>query len=74
MQKNDILLESGINELELLVFLLRDQPFCVNVAKVQAIVQYDASNVTELPDSPNAMLPKFPCYCNEVGGEMPNSV
>ncbi len=56
MQSHEILLESGTNELELLAFLLGDQPFGVNVAKVQSIVQYDSSKVTEIPESPSSML------------------
>jgi len=36
---NEILLEAGTNELELLVFRLGDVPFGINVAKVREIVQ-----------------------------------
>jgi len=56
VKKQEILLESGTNELELLTFLLRDQLFGVNVAKVQSIIQYDTSLVTKTPNAPNAML------------------
>jgi len=56
MQKQEILLESGTNEMELLTFLLGDQLFGVNVSKVQSIVQYDPSSVTKIPEAPPAML------------------
>ena len=44
-----ILLQSGTNEVELLEFTLGDQSFGVNVAKIQAIEQYDPERVTKLP-------------------------
>ncbi len=56
MNKNEILLESGTNELEVLTFMLGDQTFGVNVAKVQAIVGYDPAEVTNLPNTDDAML------------------
>ena len=34
-----ILLESGTNEMELLVFTLNETPFGINVAKVREIIQ-----------------------------------
>ena len=56
MAKQQILLESGTNEMELLEFLIRDQSFGVNVAKVQSIVQYDPKTVTKVATSPPAMM------------------
>ena len=56
MAKQDILLESGTNEMELLTFLIGDQPFGLNVVKVQAIVQYDSSSVSKIPEAPVALL------------------
>ncbi len=50
-----ILLQSGTNEVELLEFLLGDQGFGVNVAKIQAIEQFDPSRVTKLPMAHRAM-------------------
>jgi len=56
MAKQEILLESGTNEMELLTFLLEDQPFGLNVAKVEAIVQFDTSLVSKIPQAPAALL------------------
>jgi len=56
MEKQEILLESGTNEMELLEFLIGRQSFGVNVAKVQAIVCYDSSTVTKVATSPPAMV------------------
>ena len=56
MKKQEILLKSGTNEMELLTFLPSGQLFGVNVAKVQSIIQYDSSLVTKIPNAPNAML------------------
>jgi two-component system chemotaxis response regulator CheV len=36
----DILLESGTNELEIMVFIIADIPFGINVAKITEIMQY----------------------------------
>lgn len=54
--KNGILLESGTNEMELLAIQLDGQIFGVNVAKVQAIVQFDPSQVTALPKAPDGLM------------------
>ena len=51
MQQHNILLETGTNELELLTFIVDNQTFGVNVAKVKSILQYDPENITFLPDS-----------------------
>ena len=48
MAKQEILLESGTNEMELLTFLLGDQPFGLNVAKVESIEQFDSSLVSKI--------------------------
>ncbi|MFH1842196.1 MAG: chemotaxis protein CheV [bacterium] len=56
MNQEGILLESGTNEVEILEFLLRGQSFGVNVAKIQAIVQYDESQVTKIPQSHHALI------------------
>ena len=56
MANQEILLESGTNEMELLTFLLGDQPFGMNVVKVQAIVQFDSSSVSKIPEAPAALL------------------
>ncbi|MCF6147253.1 MAG: chemotaxis protein CheV [Candidatus Kuenenia sp.] len=56
MGKQQILLESGTNEMELLEFLIGGQSFGVNVAKVQSIVQYDPKTVTKVATAPPAMM------------------
>jgi len=50
MQEQRILLESGTNELELLAVLINDQPFGINVAKVQSIQKHDPKSIITLPD------------------------
>ncbi len=56
MDKQEILLASGTNELELLTFLLGNQLFGMNVLKVQSIQQYDASSLTKIPMTHHALL------------------
>ena len=48
MANDGILLESGTNEVEILEFVLGDQPFGVNVLKIQAIEQFDPGRVTRI--------------------------
>ena len=47
-ENGGILLESGTNEVEVLEFTLDGQGFGVNVLKVQAIEQFNPTNVTEI--------------------------
>jgi len=47
--KQDILLESGINELEIVIFKVGDRVLGVNVAKVECIITYQP--ITEIPNS-----------------------
>ncbi len=56
MVKQEILLQSGTNELELLTFVLGNQSFGMNVLKVQSIQQYDPSMLTKIPRAHHAML------------------
>ena len=56
MANQEILLESGTNEMELLTFLLGDQPFGLNVAKVESIEQFDSSLVSKIPAAPATLL------------------
>jgi two-component system chemotaxis response regulator CheV len=56
MASQEILLESGTNELELLTFVLGNQPFGLNVLKIQSIQQHDASTLTKIPKAHRAML------------------
>jgi len=46
---NNILLESGTNELEILVFTINQNYFGINVAKVKEIIKY--CNITSIPNS-----------------------
>lgn len=41
MKQNEILLETGTNELEIMEFTIADQVFGINVAKVREILQYE---------------------------------
>ncbi len=56
MAKQEILLESGTNELELLTFVLCGQSFGLNVLKVQSIQQYEPASLTKIPRTHHAML------------------
>ncbi|WP_321495997.1 chemotaxis protein [uncultured Desulfobacter sp.] len=56
MSEQGILLESGTNELELLAVLINDQPFGINVAKVQSIQQYDQKSIAILPNKVPGVL------------------
>lgn len=48
-KKNEILLESGTNELEVMEFMINDRSFGINVAKVVEIMQYN--RVTPMPNA-----------------------
>ena len=50
-KKNEILLESGTNELELMEFTVAGQHFGINVAKVDEIIKYGIFPVTPMPNS-----------------------
>lgn len=54
---NGILLESGTNELEILVFTLNEQRYGVNVAKVREVIE--PLNITSLPHSHDAAVGVF---------------
>jgi len=47
----DILLESGTNELEVMVFTIADVPFGINVAKITEIMQYKPKLIRPVPNS-----------------------
>lgn len=55
--QQDILLESGTNELEILVFRLGNQRYGVNVAKVREVIE--PLDITALPESHPAILGAF---------------
>lgn len=56
MEQQQILLESGTNEVEILEFLLGSQSFAINVAKVLQIMAYNPENLTKVPDGPESLL------------------
>lgn len=52
----EILLESGTNEMELLVVEVEGQLFGINVAKVKSIQKFNPEMVSKLPDYPECIL------------------
>lgn len=54
--RQEILLESGTNEMEIIEFYLDDQPFGINVHKLREIIPYDEHAVTHLPDTSASFL------------------
>lgn len=55
-QKQEILLESGTNEMEIIEFYLGTQPFGINVHKLKEIIPFDPESVTVVPGSADGML------------------
>ncbi len=55
-QKQDILLESGTNEMEIIEFYLGTQPFGINVHKLKEIITFDQEALTVVPGSGEGML------------------
>ncbi len=55
-EKQEILLESGTNEVEIIEFYLGSQSFGINVHKLREIVPYDPDVVTSLPESESSMI------------------
>lgn len=54
--KQDILLESGTNELEIIEFYVGTQPLGINVQKLKEIISFEESDLTTIPGSEPAML------------------
>lgn len=54
--KQEILLESGTNEMEIIEFYLDRQSFGINVQKLKEIIPYDERQLTTIPESAEAML------------------
>ncbi len=52
----EILLESGTNEMEILEFYLGGQSFGINVQKLREIIQYEPEKTTALPESAPSMI------------------
>ncbi|MBE9487434.1 MAG: chemotaxis protein CheV [Chloroflexi bacterium] len=55
-EKQEILLESGTNEMEIIEFYVGSQSLGINVQKLREIITYDESALTVIPDSSPAML------------------
>ncbi len=55
-QAQDILLESGTNEMEIIEFYLGRQSFGINVQKLKEIIPFDEGKLTTIPDCPSSML------------------
>ena len=55
-EKQEILLESGTNEMEIIEFYVGSQPLGINVQKLKEIISFDESVLTVIPDTPAAML------------------
>jgi two-component system chemotaxis response regulator CheV len=56
INKQEILLESGTNELEIIEFYVGTQPLGINVQKLKEIISLDESVLTTVPGSEPAML------------------
>ena len=50
MDKNNILLESGTGELEIIEFLIDGVHYAINVVKVKEVIAFDSNSLTSLPD------------------------
>ncbi|KIH76078.1 two-component system, chemotaxis family, response regulator CheV [Geoalkalibacter ferrihydriticus] len=55
LEKREILLESGTNEVEIIEFYLGGQSFGINVHKLREIVPYEPEAMTSLPESGPSM-------------------
>ena len=56
VNKQEILLESGTNELEIIEFYVGSQPLGINVQKLKEIISLDESVLTTIPGCEPAML------------------
>ena len=55
-QKQEILLESGTNEMEIIEFYLGGQSFGINVQKLKEIIPFNAEQVTKIPETDDSVL------------------
>lgn len=51
MENNNILLESGTGELEIIEFMVSGVRYAINVVKVKEVIEMNKDAITELPDS-----------------------
>ena len=56
MKKQDILLESGTGELEILKFIVADSSYAINVLKVREILRLKKEDIKKLPDKSDVIL------------------
>jgi chemotaxis signal transduction protein len=56
MKKQDILLESGTGELEILKFIVDDSSYAINVLKVREILRIKKEDIKKLPDKSDVIL------------------
>jgi len=56
---SNILTETGTNEVEFVEFILCDQSFGVNVAKVREIISYKPDNITSVPETYHSVMGMF---------------
>ncbi|MCF8069900.1 MAG: chemotaxis protein [Desulfobacterales bacterium] len=57
--RNGILLKSGTNEVEIAEFLLGNQSFGVNVAKIKEFVPFEEDGLTCVPNAPKSLMGMF---------------
>ncbi len=55
-QKQEILLETGTNEMEIIEFYLGTQSFGINVHKLKEIITFDQESLTVVPGSAEGMM------------------
>jgi two-component system chemotaxis response regulator CheV len=59
MARQEILLDSGTNEVELAEFVISGNHFGVNVAKIREFIPYDGLEVTRMPGQPASIAGVF---------------
>ncbi|MFQ5559415.1 MAG: chemotaxis protein CheV [Nitrospinota bacterium] len=60
MGHEEILLDTGTNEVEILEFIVGGQNFGINVAKVQQIIPFEKEKVTAVPNSESTIIGVIP--------------
>jgi two-component system chemotaxis response regulator CheV len=63
---NEILLESGTNEVEVLEFYLGTQRFGINIAKIAQIIPYDERQLTAVPGDNPAIIGNLSWQDNQI--------
>jgi len=56
LEKQEILLEAGTNELEVVEFSIADNAYAVNALKIKQFIVYDEDQVNPIPDAEPAVL------------------